>query len=770
MTEFHRIGRDITPELNRSLESCAGRILEWAPSETGFWVVFEAGRPRGGFRASGTDDLAVFSVRSAANEIVPTGETIRVEFSFPTEGVLRIVVGAPGVVRFVRDTGTTPPFTIAAEDGTIRLESLGYRLSIDEGNPLFEMTGPDSGLIARQAIVKSIYWGYQSPPLGRLCREERASTVLSLERHAGESFYGFGEQFTDLDKRNQVIDIRNIDPANTLSAGSYVGIPFYLSTGGYGLLLDSSKRSRFDMGSRTTASVGVEIDGSDMDLYLLAGTMKEALAKYFDLTGRPVLTPPWSFGLWMSSLPAYTSAEGVLAAADDFRARGFPCDLLHVDPVWMGQKSLVCDFHPGPGFPEMEGFRHELGERGFKLSLWVAPYVPVGSPLHDEGLAKGFFVKDPSGRVLVNEGAMNFWSVPFSYVDFTNPDAKEWYKACIRLLASQGVDVIKNDLGELGPDEALYHDGTEGPEGHNRYCQLYATATFEACRDVFGEDAMIWSRSGFIGAATTPCHWAGDVQADFEHMRGQLRAVLGAGMGGFVFFSHDTGGFTGKPTPELYARWFQMGCFTSHMRAHGCFPHEPWHYGDRVYRICLDYARLRYALLPTLYSAAARCCEEGRPLAAALVLENQEDPAVRGIDDEYLFADSLLVCPVFGGDTRRTVYLPYGGWFDFHTGAYLEGGVRIPIDCPLETMPLFVKEDAVLVTCAPREAMPKGEAEWGPLQARVYTRHASGTFSRRIHTSRNHFRDIIVEVDNGTCFCADSDVTPLLAAGKGFKP
>ena len=770
MKEIHRIGKDITPELNRFLESCTGRILETATTETGLRVVFEAGRPLGGFQASGTDDLAVFSARSAANEISPTGETFQVDFSFPFEGVLRITVGRPGALRFVRDAGMRLPFTCTDVDGVLSMEAAGYRLSIDSATHLFELTGIDGCSIVRQTAVKSIYWGYQSPPLGRLQREGRHSTVLSLERHAGESFYGFGEQFTDLDKRNQVIDIRNIDPANTLSAGSYVGIPFYLSTRGYGLLLASAKNSRFDMGSRTTAAVSVEIDGPDMDLYVLAGTMKEALAKYFDLTGRPSLTPPWSFGLWMSSLPTYTSAQGVLDAADSFRVRGFPCDLLHVDPVWMGQKTLVCDFRPGPAFPDLGGLCESLRTRGFKLSLWVAPYVPVGSPLHDEGLEKGYFVKDRDGAVLVNEGAMNFWSVPFSYVDFTYPAAAEWYRSCIRELLSQGVDVIKNDLGELGPDEALYHDGTEGPEGHNRYCQLYATATYEASRDVHGEDAMIWSRSGFIGAATTPCHWAGDVQADFEHMRGQLRAVLGAGMGGFVFFSHDTGGFTGKPTPELYARWFQMGSFTSHMRAHGCFPHEPWHYGDRVLRVCLDYIRLRYALLPTLYSAAARCCDEGRPLAAALVLENQKDPAVRDIDDEYLFADSLLVSPVFGGDTRRTVYLPHGGWFDLHTGAYFEGGVRITIDCPLEVMPLFVKEDAMLVTCEPRESMPKGEAEWGPLQARVYTRRESGVFSRRIHTSEAHFRDIVVEVESGICSCEDSDVHPLLAAGKGFRP
>ncbi len=765
MPDFHRIGHDITPELNHDLALCAGRVLSWEPVGEGIRVLYEAGLPRGGFQAADTGDLAVFASHSAADGLEPTGQAFSVTFSFPRHGVLRVEVGSGNRYPYVVPNGPPPAFSVREDDGGLHLEAGGFHLAIDRERHLFTLWNPEGDVVVSQAAAKSIYWGYHAHPLCQVRRRNGIATAIALARRAGESYYGFGEQFTDLDRRNQAVDIWNVDPANTLGNGSYANIPLYLSTDGYGLLLDSPRRSRFDMGTTTSAAVMAETEGEALDLYVLAGTMKTALNTYFDLTGRPSPTPPWSYGLWMSSLPTYTSARGVLEAAEEFRRRGFPCDLLHVDPVWMGQKSLVCDFEWGPAFPDPDGFVRRLRALGFKLSLWVSPYVPVGSPLHEEGLERDCFVRDAEGRVLVNEGAMNFWSVPFSYVDFSSPGAAEWYKDRIRCLAAGGADVIKNDLGELGPAEALYRDGLDGPGGHNRYCQDYARATWEACREVLGEDAMIWSRSGFIGAATTPCHWAGDVSADFENMRGQLRAVLGAGLGGFVFFSHDTGGFTGTPTPELYARWFQMGCFTSHMRAHGCFPHEPWHYGDRVYGICLAFARLRYALLPTLYSASICCCQEGRPMASALVLEYQDDLSVRGIDDQYLFADSLLVCPVFGGDTRRSVYLPEGTWFDFHTGDILQGGRRLSVETPLERIPLYVRDDTILFLCDERAFTPKGEADWGRIRARIYTTRERGTLSRQLYQSRDRFREIRVEIDGGVCRCDDPGVECERAAG-----
>jgi len=208
---------------------------------------------------------------------------------------------------------------------------------------------------------------------------------------------------------------------------------------------------------------------------------------------------------------------------------------------------------------------------------------------------------------------------------------------------------------------------------------------------------LVWGRSGWAGSQRTPTCWGGDPLADFPSMANQLRAALSIGLSGIPFYSHDIGGFAGQPDPELYVRWAQFGLFSSHSRCHGTTPREPWEFGEEAEAIFRRYARLRYRLLPYIYSTAVQAAHTGLPVVRALVLKYSNDPNVRHLDTEYLFGDSFLVAPVLEhGARRRMVYLPVGAWVDYWSREVYEGPGWLNYPAPLEILPLFVRRGAIV--------------------------------------------------------------------------
>ncbi|TVQ28942.1 MAG: glycoside hydrolase family 31 protein, partial [Spirochaetaceae bacterium] len=593
------------------------------------------------------------------------------------------------------------PATIDDRDGEVVLRHGPTAVSFSRSGLTWSVERDGSPVVAETTAASSIYWGYFSFPSGTIERDGRPYTTTSILRRRDEDFYGLGEQFTDLNKRRQRVELYNRDPANTLANRTYITVPFFISTGGYGVLVNSHAALTVDLGSTTNQAVGIEMEGEVLDFYVLLGSPAEVLSLYHRMTGPAAVPPLWSFGLWLSTIRRYRSDTALMEVADEVRRRGFPCDVLHVDPPWMGT-DLTCTLAWGPDFVRKDAMIAHLRRLHLRLCLWISPYVPVGSALHAEGLAEGFFVRDTEGSVIVNRGPMNFWSVPFVYIDFTRPAEADWIREHYRRLHRDGVAVLKVDLGELGPDEAVYANGLAGRDGHNYYTLAYQRTVFEAANDSDGQPALIWCRSGGAGSQRYPVHWAGDVACDYENMAGQLRAILSAGLSGFVFFSHDIGGFVGRPTPELYARWFQFAMFTSHTRAHGGEPHEPWEYGEEVEAICRRFAALRYSLLPEIYDASHKAAVRGTPLVKALVLDYPDDPNVRSTDDQYLFCDKFLVAPMFSDRGERRVYLPAGVWWEFSSAARVESrGEWLTVHCELDELPVWVRDGSAVLRCNP---------------------------------------------------------------------
>ena len=433
------------------------------------------------------------------------------------------------------------------------------------------------------------------------------------------------------------------------------------------------------------------------------------------------MPPDWSFGFWISRW-GYRNREEVMAVARRMREERVPCDVIHIDPYWMR-------FHEGhhgdfvwdeSAFPDPGGMIDELKGLGFRVSLWESPYVPLDSQMRIEGEGRGFLMKSKSGGGLA---LVHGFAKPSAAIDFTNPDAVEWFKAKNRQLLEMGIAVIKTDFAEDLPDDAVAHDGTPAEELHNLYPLLYQRAVFETTMEVH-DYGLIWGRSGYAGSQRTPVHWGGDPACTFEDMAASLRGALSWIMSGAAFASFDIGGFFGiptltdPPTPELYVRWAQMGLLFSHARAHGhTAPREPWAYGEPALSIFRRYAQLRYRLLPYLYSAA-RHAADGAPLVRTLVYDHPSDPTTHHVDDEYFLGPDLLVAPMFKPQGARDVYLPDGGWYDYWSDRRFDGPRWIRYKAELETLPLFVRSGAVLAIGP--DLQFTNERSWDPLSFEAY--------------------------------------------------
>lgn len=533
--------------------------------------------------------------------------------------------------------------------------------------------------------------GYARDAAGQV---ERVHEALMLG--PDERLYGFGEKYTPLDKRGQRIDCWNFNSWGTTNERAYKNVPFFMSSRGYGVFVNSLRRSLYELGAaRSSVSTTLEVRDGQLDLFIFYGpSLKAVLRGYTALTGRPPVPPRWSFGLWMSRW-GYRSRKELEGIADELRRRAVPCDVLHLDPYWMRENQYADLVWDEPAFPDPPAMLAGLRARGFRVCLWLQPWIPRTSEVFAEGEAGGYFARRPDGAVYLYTPTIPLTPVPCGIVDFSNPAALRWYQGKIRRLCEMGVSAFKTDFGEAIPEDAVFHGGVTGRDMHNLYPLLYNRAFYEVF-DALGGDRVVWSRSAYAGSQRYPVHWGGDPFCTFTDLALTLWAGLSMGLSGFPFWSHDIGGFEGSPSPELYVRWAQFGLLSSHSRCHGTRPREPWEFGERAVRIFRRYARLRYRLLPYLLTCAHEAARTGCPVLRPMVLEFQDDPATDRLDLQYMLGPSLLVAPIYDGGTRRSMYLPRGSWTDFWSGRTYAGPQTLDYAAPLDRVPLLVREDSIL--------------------------------------------------------------------------
>ncbi len=538
-------------------------------------------------------------------------------------------------------------------------------------------------------------------------RGNEAACFEALTLDSDEVVWGLGERFDGIVRNGKVVDFHNKDAVGTTSRRTYVNIPFFMSSKGYGLFLNSGAETEWEIGTLDTGALQFSVLEPQMDYFVIASrTPKEILKGYCRLTGFSKLPPLWSFGLWMSR-NSYTSWKVTDEIAHQVREHDIPCDVLHLDTAWF-REDWNCDLKfSEERFPDPE--KHLMGYRkdGFHVSLWQYNFIPprADNTHYQEAVEHGYLAKNDKGEPYhLPEECKGSW-VDDVIVDFSNPEARAWYAEKIRALMRMGAGAIKTDFGEGIPEEAKYA-GMDGKYFHNTYSLLYNATVSEACESVTGE-SLVWARSGTAGSQRYPLHWGGDSQCTFDALAATLRAALCIGASGIPFFSHDIGGFIGLPDDELYIRWAQLGLFSSHSRCHGAGDRthrEPWYFSEQACDIFRKFDRLRYSLMPYIYEQARMCTETGLPMMRALFLEYPEDRNVWRLDDEYLFGSQLLIAPVLkplAQSRTRAVYLPEGTWYDYFTKEkHVSHGQWIHKPVDLETMPMFVKEGTVLSYCS----------------------------------------------------------------------
>ncbi len=563
-----------------------------------------------------------------------------------------------------------------------------------------------------------------TPSLGYRRSREAAHPFLSWRIANDERLFGLGEKFNKVEKTGTRTTIWTADTCglNTTDL-AYKGVPVLFSTRGWGMMLHSSFRSYWEVGSVSYTAGSFLTEDDKVDLFLFAASgLKGLLRKYTGLTGRAAMPPKWAFGVWLSRCQ-YLSRREAEKAVRGMRARKIPCDVVHLDPRWMKVHYYpvigvdACDFDWNErDFPRRVEMFREFADHGLAACLWINPYLPEGTAIYDEAMRKGYLVKDRAGRPARNEHGQ-----PVGMVDFTNPQAKEWWKDHLKALLRDGASVFKPDYGERVPEGCVFYNGGTGAEMHNLYLLLYNQAVFEATKEQTGR-ALIWGRSGYIGSQRCPGTWAGDTQVSWRAMRCCLRGGLSAGLTGFAFWSHDIGGFTGlPPSPELYVRWAQWGLLSPLSRFHGTTPREPWQYGREAERIVADCCRLRYRLVPYLLAAAEESCRTGVPIMRHMALEFPDEPNADTLDDQYMLGPGLLVAPVLvEGAWSRTVYLPKGTWTELgRPWKTHDGPGFFEMQAPLSRMPVLVREGAVIPKLAGNpQHLKSGPA--GQIEVEVY--------------------------------------------------
>ena len=534
----------------------------------------------------------------------------------------------------------------------------------------------------------------------------RINPVFTLT--ADEMIFGCGESATGLNKVGQKVNLFVTDPQGPETDQMYKPIPFFMSNRGYGMFMHTSAPVTCDFGATYIGLNKMFMGDENLDLFVFFGEPKDILDEYTDLVGKPGMPPLWSFGTWMSRITYFSEKEGYDVAAN-IRKNKYPCDVIHFDTGWF-DVDWQCDYKFSENrFQNPRQMLKDLKSQGFHVCLWQLPYFTPKNRYFPELIEKNMYVKNGNGELPYEDVVL----------DFSNPETVNWYQNKLAGLLNIGVSAIKVDFGEAAPLNGIYASGKSGWYEHNLYPVRYDMAVSEITKKLHNENIM-WARAAWAGSQRYPLHWGGDAATTNTGMLGTLRAGLSFGLSGFSFWSHDMGGFV-KSTPEdLYCRWLPFGFLTSHTRAHGAPPTEPWLYDSkRVQDVFRKSAEMKYRLMPYVYAQAKECTEKGLPMLRALFVEFPDDPGAWKVDDEYLFGSQILVAPLLeSGITGRTVYLPEGKWIDYQTEKVYEGGWH-RIEAGSLPIIMLVRDGSVLPHL--KLAQSTSEMDWSKMSLKVYS-------------------------------------------------
>lgn len=521
-----------------------------------------------------------------------------------------------------------------------------------------------------------------------------------------ERIYGCGESFTKLNKVGQKVHLFVTDPQGPETDGQYKPVPFFFSNRGYGIFMHTSAPVTCDFGASYIGADRLFMGDETMDYFIFFGEPKDILNEYTEVTGKSPMLPLWTFGTWMSRITYFSQEEG-MEIANQLRKNNIPSDVIHFDTGWF-DVDWQCDYEFSKNrFKNPVKMLKQMDEMGFHTCLWQLPYFTPKNRYFQELVDGGMHVKNATGGMPYEDAVL----------DLSNPKTVEWYQGKIAGLIRQGVDVIKCDFGEAAPYNGFYYSGKGGLYEHNLYPMRYNKALWEVIEREKPNEGVIWARSAWAGSQRYPLHWGGDAATTNTGLLGDLRGGLSFGLSGFSFWSHDMGGFVTASPEDIYRRWLPFGFLSSHTRAHGAPPTEPWLISESFTKAFRESAELKYRLMPYVYAQAKDCTEKGLPMVRALFVEFPNDPGAWLVEDEYMFGEQILVAPLMESGTSRTCYLPKGKWIDYQNGKVYEGGYQ---DIEAGKIPaIILVRDGSLIPHAPL-AQRTDKINWDQIEWKAY--------------------------------------------------
>lgn len=527
-----------------------------------------------------------------------------------------------------------------------------------------------------------------------------------------EKFIGLGEKTGYLNRSGQAYEHWNTDAFGYSEDSDplYLSTPFYLGIheqGIYGIFLDNSYRSVFNFGASNHRFSSFGVADGELNYYMFGGgTVSEIVQDYSWLTGRMPMPPKWSLG-YQQCRYSYRSAQEVLQIARNFREKELPCDVIYLDIHYMDAYK-VFSWH-STQFADPTNLVNQLKAMGFELVLIIDPGIKdeAGYRVRDELVAQGLYVSYPDGTPYTGD----VWPGRCLFPDFTKPATRHWWGEQFAENIKLGINGFWNDMnepvswGKRMPD-LLEFDweglGASHLKAHNQYGLQMARATFDGVKAALaGKRPFVLTRSGFSGIQRYAAVWTGDNVASNEHMLLGVRLMSSMGLAGIPFSGMDVGGFVGDADAALFTRWMQIGAFSPLFRGHSMINSrdaEPWSFGEAAQEIAANFIRLRYRLMPYIYSEMYQASQNGLPLVRSLAIDYTNDQQVydNTWSNQYLFGPNLLVAAVDARQHIHKIYLPEGEWLFLYNDTRYQGGQVIMLETPQEILPVFVKAGSIL--------------------------------------------------------------------------
>ncbi|MCU0359021.1 MAG: glycoside hydrolase family 31 protein [Cyclobacteriaceae bacterium] len=657
------------PYFNSSLSHSVGQLVSWKQTEQGITGETAEARFRILFYEAGT--IRITFTREASFE----------DFSYS-------IIGQT----------TETDFSVSDEAEYLALSTDQLRVLIRK-NPLRITFMTPSGEVINEDDALGTSW------IG-----DQVTTYKKLQD--GERFIGLGEKTGPLDRKGHGYVNWNTDAYayNNTTDPMYCSMPFYIGIHHhllYGIYLDNTHKTFFNFGASNNRFSSFAADCGEMNYYFMHGnTIADILRSYTHLTGRMEMPPRWSLGYQQCRYSYYPDKE-VLSVARTFREKDIPADAIVLDIHYMEKYKIFT--WSKRDFPDPKGMMEKLQEENFQVVVMCDPGIKVeeGYDAYEDGKAKDVFIKYPDGDYYTGM----VWPGWCHFPDFTKPETRQWWKEKLQQYTDLGIAGYWNDMNEIATWGNMLPELVEMDfEGHkatlrrgrNIYGMQMARSTYEGTKSLMnGKRPFNLTRSAFSGIQRYSAVWTGDNVAYDEHMLMGVRLVNSLGITGVAFCGYDIGGFVGNTDEKLFARWLTIGTFSPFFRGHTMIntrDSEPWSFGERVEEISRNYIKLRYRLMPYLYSLFYDASTTGMPINRTLAIDYPFDYLVydHQFHNQYTFGPALLVAPVESSKDLVKVYLPEGQWYELMTDKSFHGNQVIVADCPLDRLPVYVKGSSII--------------------------------------------------------------------------